>query len=368
MVDLATAIRLVAGVGLLLGNGFFVTTEFALTRVRQFDESEFEGRGLELAWEMTEKLEIYLSGCQVGITICSVGLGFVAEPAVAAVLDPVLHEIGLTSPSGAGHSALAVGTSLAIINLLHVIVGEQAPTYLGIERTKFVAQYGAPVLFAWTKVMSPVILLSDRVAKGLLGLFGVEIGRSWTEEELEEGEEGAMTRGELRRRMGDALSQVEDLPPERREEVLGALDIGTIEVEDIMIDESEILAVSTADPLETNLERIAESPHVRFPVVGESLDDFRGVLYTPLVLRHLEELQEGTLDLEELATPPMTVSPEATVAALIDQFQRENQELAFVTEPTDADGDDRVLGLVTATDAFEQITGDLEDPMDVQQS
>jgi CBS domain containing-hemolysin-like protein len=75
MVDFATALRLVSGIVLLLSNGFFVTTEFALTRVRQFSEDEFQGGGLERAWEMTERLEIYLSGCQVGITISSVGLG-----------------------------------------------------------------------------------------------------------------------------------------------------------------------------------------------------------------------------------------------------------------------------------------------------
>jgi CBS domain containing-hemolysin-like protein len=79
MVDLATVGRLLGGVVLLLGNGYFVGIEFAMTRVRQFPESEFvgAGRGLERAWEMTEKLEIYLSGCQVGITVCSVGLGVV---------------------------------------------------------------------------------------------------------------------------------------------------------------------------------------------------------------------------------------------------------------------------------------------------
>jgi CBS domain containing-hemolysin-like protein len=91
-VSLATWFRLFGGVGLLLGNGFFVTTEFAMTRVRQFQEGEFldHGRGLERAWNMTERLEIFLSGCQVGITICSVGLGVVAEPAVTAVI--VTHD------------------------------------------------------------------------------------------------------------------------------------------------------------------------------------------------------------------------------------------------------------------------------------
>ncbi|MFB6119024.1 CNNM domain-containing protein [Halosegnis sp.] len=357
MVDLVTALRLGGGALLLLSNGFFVTTEFALTRVRQFAESEFEGLGLTRAWEMTERLEIYLSGCQVGITVSSVGLGVVAEPALAAVLDPAVRALGLAGGSG-GHTALSVVLALAVINLLHVIVGEQAPTYLGIERTKFVARYGAPLLYWWTKLMSPVILLSDRIAKGVLGLFGIEIARSWADEELE-GERPPETRGELMRDMSERLRGL-GVSSERRDEVLNALAIDEIRVSDIMIDRENIVAVSTVDDIETNVERMAESPHVRFPLVGESIDEFVGIVYTPAVLRHLDELTDGSLDLRELTAPPLTVAADTPVSELIDRLQRENQELALVER------NDEIVGLVTATDAFEQITGELEDPLDLQ--
>jgi CBS domain containing-hemolysin-like protein len=361
MAELVDVVRLVGGVVLLLANGFFVTTEFALTRVRQFAESEFQGRGLERAWQMTERLEIYLSGCQVGITISSVGLGVVAEPALAAVLDPVVIALGVAPPGGAGHTAAAVLVSLAIINLLHVVVGEQAPTYLGIERTKFVARYGAPLLYWWTKVMSPVILLSDRIAKGLLGLFGVEIARSWAEEELEDGEGGdrPTTRGEVRQQMGDALGRV-GVPEERREEVLNALRIGETPVSTVMVDVDDVVALSTTASLDENLRRMAESPHGRFPLVGESLsaDEFHGIVYTPAVLGHLDAVRDGSLDLRALATEPMTVTADTVVSEVIDEFQRQHQELALVVD------DGEVVGLVTATDAFEEITGELEDPLD----
>jgi CBS domain containing-hemolysin-like protein len=87
MVDFVTWFRLLAGVFLLFSNGFFVATEFAITRVRQFSKDEFvgQGRGLKRAWEMTERLEIFLTGCQLGITVSSVSLGVIAEPALAAV-------------------------------------------------------------------------------------------------------------------------------------------------------------------------------------------------------------------------------------------------------------------------------------------
>ncbi|MFB6070704.1 MAG: CNNM domain-containing protein [Halanaeroarchaeum sp.] len=356
MVGLETAVRLVGGLALLLSNGVFVTTEFAMTRIRQFPREEFQTAGLERAWEMTERLEIYLSGCQVGITISSIGLGVVAEPAVAAVFAALLAPLGMAAP-GSGHTALAVILSFGLINLLHVVVGEQAPTYLGIERTKFVARYGAPILYWWTKAMYPVITLSDRLAKWLLGLFGVEIARSWAEEEEEVGEPPT-SRAELREQMGDALQGV-GVSPDRRDEIINALAIGDMPVADVMVPREDIVFVSTTDDLATNVDRMAEAPHVRFPLVGDALEEFEGIVYTPDVLKHVEDLSAGTLDLRAIAAPPMTVTPETVVSDLIDRFQAENQEMALVID------DETVVGLVTATDAFEQITGQLEDPMDV---
>jgi CBS domain containing-hemolysin-like protein len=350
---------------LLFGNAYFVTIEFAMTRVRQFSEEAFQGsRGLEHAWEMTERLEIYLSGCQLGITICSVGLGVVAEPALAAVLDPAITAVGLAGLLGGtsgGHTALAAITALAIINLLHLTIGEQAPTYLGIERTRTIAKYGAPILYWWTTILSPVIRLADWLAKALLSLFGVEITRTWAEEEVEDEEGGgitsANTRGELLSQMGSVLTNM-DLPPERRREVINAIAIDQIEVADIMVDRETIVAISTERSTPENMETVRETPHTRFPLVGGSLDEVVGTVYTPSLLAHLDGLERGETDFEDVAAPPMTVPPEVPVSELIDRFQEEQQELAVVVD------DGRTVGLVTATDAFEAIAGELEDPLD----
>lgn len=357
MVDVVTGLRLGGGLVLLLSNGFFVATEFALTRIRQFSKDEFRGGSLKRPWEMTERLEIYLSGCQVGITISSVGLGVVAEPVVAAVLDPLVRAVGIGTVGAAGHTALSVILALSIINLLHLIVGEQAPTYLGIERTKFVARYGAPLLYWWTKLMAPVIVTADWVAKGLLGIFGIDITRSWAEGEREG--EAPSTRRELRREMGEAL-QSAGVTDERRQEIINALEIGDIPVEGIMTGRDDIVALSTTDDLTTNLQRIRDSQYVRFPLVGDELEEFHGTVYTPAIFGELDEFRAGNLELETVATAPVTVTADMAVSELIDRFQTENQELALVVE----DGD--VIGLVTATDAFEEITGELRDPLDVR--
>jgi IMP dehydrogenase len=341
-------IRLIIGLALILANGFFVAIEFALTRVRQYPESEFDEPGLRRAWEMTDDLEIYLTSCQVGITASSIAVGIVAEPALAALFDPLFGDTFLASVGAGGILAFV------IINLVHLTHGEQTPTYLGVERTKFVCRYGAAPLYWFAWLISPVISVGDTVAKWTLGLFGVEMTGAWLETEIESFE----SRAQLRQAMSETLDTA-DLAEERRDEIINALDIGDRTVEEIMVGREEIVALSTAADWETNVDRMRDAPHTRFPLVGEQLESLEGIVYAPRLLREFGA-GRNPVDLESIAEPPMTVTPDTVVSDLIDRFQTENQELALVVT------DGRVEGLVTATDAFEEITGELRDPLDDQ--
>jgi CBS domain containing-hemolysin-like protein len=113
---------------------------------------------------------------------------------------------------------------LAVINLLHLSIGEQAPTYLVIKRTKFVVKYGAPVFYRWTTILSSIIRLADRTAKALLGLFGVQISWSWTETG---GDGAADSRGAALTQMGETMARF-DMPEDRRSKVLNALALDRI--------------------------------------------------------------------------------------------------------------------------------------------
>ena len=347
MTPLEVGVRLLAGAALILANGFFVAVEFALTRVRQYAESAFDEPGLQRAWAMTDELEIYLTGCQVGITASSIAIGIVAEPALAALFEPLFGNSRLASV-GAG-SLLA----FVIINLVHLTHGEQTPTYLGVERTKTVCRYGATPLYYYTKLIRPVMEVGDAVAKWTLRLFGVRMTGAW----LETGEEVIETRAQLRNRL-DTLLEQGDLPEERHEEIVGALDAGQIPVGSVMVDAEEVIFLSTELSSAENIERMIETPHTRYPLVGEEPESFEGIVYVPAVLDHLEKIRSGERRLEEFAAAPMTVTPEASVSDAIDQFQAESQELALVLS------DGEVVGLLTATDAFEAVMGELEDPLD----
>ncbi|AFK19888.1 HlyC/CorC family transporter [Haloferax mediterranei ATCC 33500] len=343
--------RLLVGLLLILVNGFFVAIEFALTRVRQYPEAEFDKPGLRRAWEMTNDLEIYLTSCQVGITASSIAVGIVAEPALAALFEPYFESTILASVGAGGIIAFA------IINLLHLTHGEQTPTYLGVERTKFVTRYGATPLYWFAKLISPLISLGDSVAKWTLKLFGVEMTGAWLEAETDAIE----SRADLRNRIGSVLDRG-DLSDERREEVLNALSVDEQSVGDVMVPTEEIVSLSTADTIQENIDRIGGSPHTRFPLVGDDHEEFHGIVYVPTVVDNIDELRAGNVTLRDIATPPMTLSAETSISEAIDQFQAASQELALVL-----DGGE-VTGLLTATDAFEAVMGDLEDPLDVRHS
>jgi CBS domain containing-hemolysin-like protein len=343
------AIRLFAGLLLILANGFFVAIEFALTRARQFTESEFvDGDSrLERAWEMTQELELYLTTCQVGITASSIAVGIVAEPALAAIFEPIF--------AGTTLATIGAGALIAylIINLVHLTHGEQTPTYLGVERSRMVCRYGAAPLHWFYVAISPLIKLGDVVAKWTLKAFGIEMTGAWLEAE----EDVIESRAQLRNRMSSLLERGE-VSGERHDEVLGALEAGTTEIREVMVPREDGVFLSTEVSVEENLQRVSETPHTRYPLVGDDPEDVVGIVYVPSVVDRIEQLKAGDVTFADIAAPPMTMSSETSVSDAIDRFQAEKQELAVVFE----DGD--VIGILTATDALETVMGELEDPLD----
>ena len=350
--------RLAAGVALILTNAFFVAIEFALTRARQFTESEFVGDsagGLQRAWEMTQNLELYLTTCQVGITASSIAVGIVAEPALAAIFEPLFDNTVLAAIGSGGIVAFL------IINLVHLTHGEQTPTYLGVERSRFVCRYGAGPLYWFHRLISPLITLGDWVAKSTLGLFGIEMTGAWLETE----EDRIESRADLRNRVDSVLAEG-DLPADRQEEVLTALEIGATPVEEVMTPLEEAVVLFSNRPAPDEIGRMQATPqYTRYPLLdGESADGpvaadrLVGVVYASSVVTNIESLQSGREQLRDVAAPPVTVDYQTSVATTIDRLQAQNAELAVITD------DRQAIGLVTITDAFEAIAGQLEDPMD----
>jgi CBS domain containing-hemolysin-like protein len=351
MEGLELTLRLIAGVLLILANGFFVAIEFALTRVRQYSESEFDVPGLRRAWEMTQDLEIYLTSCQVGISATSIAVGIVAEPALATLIDPLFGNPLLTSIGAGGIVAFL------IINFLHLTHGEQTPTYLGVERTKFVARYGATPLYWFAKLLYPAIVIGDGVAKFTLRLFDIEMTGAWLETESDRVE----SRAELRHRLGTLLEKG-NLTDERKGEIINAFTVGEEPVREVMTDREDIVSLSPSVSIDENLDRIGKSPHTRFPLIGDDPSDFRGTIYVPAVVDRIDELRGGEVALTDIAAEPMRISAETPISEAVDRFQEEHQELALVYD----EATERIVGLITATDALEAVMGEIEDPLDIE--
>lgn len=345
-------IRLISGVILLLLNAFFVASEFALTRLRQYNREDLENNsGLNRAWEMTKTLEIYLTSCQIGITTTSILLGIVAEPAVTQLIQSLFTTVSIGSVST---HTISIVISVVLINFIHTIWGEQAPTYLGVERAKYVARYCANPLYWWTYAIYPFLVLGDRITKATLKLFNIEMERSWLRDE-------GSSSGDMKSEMVELLKSG-GLDDDRRKEVINTLEIDRIPVQDIMIPRDEIVTMSTEKSFRENIEVLRNRMRSRYPLVGESIDDFRGILYTPQITANMEELLEGTKELDDFDWPRMVVSKELPVSKLIDRFQEEHQELALIQE------DGKTIGLVTLTDAIETIIGNAKDPLDLLDS
>jgi CBS domain containing-hemolysin-like protein len=343
-------LRLIAGILLILINAFLVAVEFGLTRARQYPKEEFVdsgSRGLKKAWEMTEELEIYLTSCQVGISATSIALGVIAEPALAALFNPLFEDTIFASFSA------GVILAFLVINIIHLTHGEQTPTYLGVEKSKLVCKYGSIPLYWYTWTIRPIISIGDTVAKATLSLFGIKMTSSW----VETGEETIRSRSQLRNHLQSMLNQ-QELTEERIDEVISVLDADNIQVSDVMVLKEDISALSTENSTEENRQVIQESERSRYPLVGESINDFKGIVYMAALARE----SYGSVDevnLENISAPVMTLDAETSVSTAIDQFQMEEQEMALVV---DNSGD--IIGLITITDLLEELIGEIEDPLD----
>lgn len=362
MSNLEIIIRFVSGLSLIIINALFVLTEFGLTRLRQFDRDEIATDArLERGWKMTEELEIYLTSCQLGISATSVILGVVFEPAVTALLEPLISVLGF---SGDTVSTISIVVGLIIINLVHQVWGEQAPTYFGVEKPLKAIKIGSDILYWWTKGLYPLIIFGDWLAKATLRLFGIKMTRSWVDEESEEHQEnsedktsGSGARSSVRSSMVDLLRKKSDLSEERAEEIIKSYDIGNKAASDIMVMIDQVVKLYQDDTISDIILKIENGNHSRYPLYSEN-KDYIGNIYLPSLFCHYEMLKNGEKKLIDVSQDPMTRDQEIKISELIDAFQDEDQELCILTK------DGQPTGLVTFTDACEAVFGQLEDPLD----
>ncbi|MCS6780801.1 MAG: hemolysin family protein [Geminicoccaceae bacterium] len=341
---------LVAIVLLLAANAFFVAAEFALVRVRALRLDELADRGsrrARLAKAILPQLEAYLAACQLGITMASLGLGWVGEPFVAALLEPLFALLGL------GDRLLHTVSFLVgflLFSALHIVVGEQVPKTLAIRRAEPVTLWVALPLEIFYRAVYPLNWALNAASRRLLRLFRVA--------EMGEGE--IVSRGELEGLIG--LSRRHGAVAKHEHDMLGAvLELAEVEVGSVMTHRRDMVTLDADLPLPELLRQIRTSRYTRFPVWRGDPDQIVGILDTKSLVGLLDErgrLPEG-IKLDDLLTPPWFIPDTTALYQQLLAFRQRRQHLALVVDEYGT-----LMGLVTLEDIVEEIVGDIADERD----
>jgi len=343
-----TTVRIIAALLLVLLNGFFVAAEFALARARltRLDQMSQDGiHSAELAAHQVRHIDRYLAACQLGVTLASLGLGWLGAPAFEAIVRPPLEHIGLGSASTA---VIAAVIAFAIITVLHVVVGELAPKNLAIQRAEGTARTAARPLEAFRVVLGPLIQILNGAANGVVRMLGIEPA---TPHEL------ASTPDDLQRLIaeGEVGGTIE---PAEADMLEGVFSLGERIARDVMTPRPEVKDLTSDTTIRDALHEALASRHSRFPVVGSEGVGVIGVV-------HLSELARGLLALEESAdvravTGPALFVPETQLLDdLLRELQHRRTSLAVVLDEYG-----ELAGVVTVEDIIEEIVGEIDDERD----
>jgi CBS domain containing-hemolysin-like protein len=344
--------RLAATLFFVLVNGFFVAAEFSLVKVRltQIQARMDAGSSrAKTAHHVVTHMDRYLSACQLGITVASLILGWLAEPAIAELLllGAAALDIGLDPAAPWVHgSALAI--ALAVVTTLHMTLGEQAPKIWAIHRAERTALGVAKPLFYFTQTLRPLILLINAISNWMLRLLGLS---------LEEIVDSAAHSAEELKRILTASAGSGEITRRQLELAQNVLDIIELEVRHIMVPRVDVVFLSLQNAPEENLRIVRESGHSRFPLCAVGLDTVMGLVHAKEVLTSLDA--SGALDLRSLARSPVYVSDTQSVSRLIFQLQRSRSHCSVVV-----DEHGTAVGLAFLEDALEEIVGPIFDEFD----
>jgi CBS domain containing-hemolysin-like protein len=333
---------------LVFVNGFFVAAEFALVRSRRSEMEQLaeEGaRGATQALKEIDRIDEYLSAAQVGITMASIGLGFLGEPAIAQLLEPVFG--GVVSHG----VAVAISISLAylIVTAAHVIVGEQAPKMMAITRAEGVLRWTAAP-FEWFRVVfHPVIWVLNTAANFVVTrILRIEI----------EGDLEKMSSEELKRLVARGRTGG-NLDPGEADMLHGVFHLHEQEARQVMTPIPAVVTVDAAENVEEAMRRCVGSGHTRLVVIeDDNPDHVKGIVHANAIARAY--MRDGAdAPLEPLIREVMIVPEGKPLDDLLADMQRQRASLAVV-----ADEYGRTAGIVTVEDIIEEIVGEIVDETD----
>ena len=345
--DLSPGWGTVLGLLLVAINGFFVAAEFALVKVRptQLEPLVNEGgRRARLARHMLRHLDAYLSATQLGITLASLALGWVGEPAFSGLVSPVVTAIAGDRPDLV-HS-VSVTVSFLVITILHIVLGEQAPKTIAIRKAEGTSLLVAFPLYAFYKVTYPAIWLLNQASNRLLKLIGIPPAA-----------EGELVHDEEELRLLLSSSKESQLSTQKRELLDNIFELSHRVARQIMLPRQDVVYLSTQRALPENLRLARRSGHTRFPLCEGDLDHVIGLIHIKDIFHRERPLTSLTEVAREIAFVPETLE----LDRLLKRMRTERFHLAAVIDEYGG-----VSGIVTLEDVIEEIVGSIQDEFDVE--
>jgi CBS domain containing-hemolysin-like protein len=334
---------------LVVLNGLFVAAEFALVSVRKTRIEELVGRGVKgsrAVLKALEQMSDAIAATQLGITLASIGLGFVGEPALAHLLYPMFTVLPEAWQGVVTHSAATV-LAFLLITFLHVVFGELIPKTMALQIPDRAALWLARPLLLFARFSRPLIALMTVTGNRLLRAMGFQPAG---------GEEMVHSVEELLLLIEDT-EQAGILDPEQADLVENVFRLRAKRVAHCMVPRDKMASLELSTPPDRVMEAVRSGAHTRMPVYEGDLDHIVGIVNTK-DLFYLFSLQ-GVVILQDALYPALFLKPDEPVANALRLFRKAKRPMALVR-----DDDGKILGLITLEDVLEEIVGDIEDEHD----
>ncbi len=342
-----------AAVGLLvLANGFFVAAEFSLVSVRRTRIAELVASGnanAEAVQKAIHNPDRVIAATQLGITLASLGLGWLGEPALSHILYPIVSLFPLPIQSEVSHS-ISAALAFIFITFMHVVVGELAPKSIALQDPERTSLFVAGPTLLTERIFKPAIWALNGTGNFLLRLINIQPAS---------GHELVHSVEELKM-LVTASAEGGLVEAEESEMLHAVFDFGNLLVRQIMIPRTEIIAVEADTPLSEIIGLISESTYTKFPVFEDSLDQILGIVHVKDLLSAMQSTDCTNCTARSLAREPIYVPETISVSALLRQFRDNRQHIAIVMDEYGG-----TAGLVTLEDLLEEIVGEVSDPFDI---
>ena len=343
-------IQLIVVTLLILATAFFVSTEFAIVRVRRtrIEQLIEEGnKNAVAAKKIIDNLDGYLSACQLGITVTALGIGWLGEPAVEHLLRPLMTSLNLPETVS---TTLSFLIAFGIITFLHVVVGELTPKTFSIQKTEAVTLLFARPLIIFNAIAYPFIWILNGSARVLSRLFGLE---PTAQHEIAHSEE------ELRRLLTES-HKTGEINSVELQYVNKIFEFDNRVVKEIMVPRTEIVCLYTDKSVEENMQIIDKENFTRYPVANGDKDHIIGLVNIKEIFNDV--IKQRNLPLKEYIRPVINVLETTPVQDVLIQMQKERIHMAIVVDEYGG-----TAGLLTVEDILEEIVGEIRDEFDTDE-